>query len=103
MSATLQLPKAQIAKIIRLGRFFGRPLRPLRKVGLALMKNGIKPLTKIFKIQLELAGATSAGDTEIPKKCSRFKNYSIGNFKQKSTMKIVKSFEGSSLLIKMCY
>ena len=48
--------------------FFGRLLGPLRKTGLPLIKNVIKPLVKSVLIPLGLTAAASAADAGIHKK-----------------------------------
>ena len=42
----IKLPKTQLSKMIQSGGFFDRLLGPLRKTGLPLIKNVIKPLAK---------------------------------------------------------
>ena len=50
------------------GGFLGRLLGPSLKIGLPLVKNIIKPLTKSILISLRLTAAVSAADTGIQKK-----------------------------------
>ena len=50
------------------GRFLGRLLGPLLKIGLPLMKNVIKPLAKNLLIPLGLTAAASAADAGTHKK-----------------------------------
>ena len=57
MSTDLKLSKAHISKIIQSGGFLGRLRGALLKTGLALIKNVIKPLTKIFLTPLTLTAA----------------------------------------------
>ena len=68
MSADLKLSKLQINKIIQSEGFLSRPLRPLLKTGLSLIKNVMKPLAKSVLILLELTAAASAADAGIHKK-----------------------------------
>ena len=63
--ANIKLSKTQLHKIWQSGGFLGRPLWPLLKTGLPLMKNVLKPLAKIVLIPLGLTGAASATDTAI--------------------------------------
>ena len=60
--------KTQLSKMIQLGGFLGRLLRPLLKTGLPLIKNVIKPLSKSVLIPLGLTAAASAADPGIHKK-----------------------------------
>ena len=55
--ANIKLSKTQLHKIWQSGGFLGRPLWPLLKTGL--------PLMKIVLIPLGLTGAASATDTAI--------------------------------------
>ena len=57
MVTDLKLSKAHISKIIQSGGFLGRLRGPLLKTGLALIKNVIKPLTKIVLTPLTLTAA----------------------------------------------
>ena len=52
--------------MIHTGGFLGRPLGPLLKTGLQLIKNVLKPLSKIVLISLGLTEA-AATDTGIHK------------------------------------
>ena len=54
--------------MIQSGRFLGRLLGPLLKMGLPLIKNVIEPLAKSVLIPLGLTAATSAADAGIHKK-----------------------------------
>ena len=47
-SADIKLSKTQLSKMIQSRGFFGRLLGPLRKTGLPLIKNVIKPIAKSF-------------------------------------------------------
>ena len=60
MSSDIKLSKAQISKIIQFGGFLGKPLGPLLKTGLSLLKSVIKPLGL-----LGLTTASSAIDAEV--------------------------------------
>ena len=53
--------------MIQSGGFLGRPLGPLLKTGLPLMKNEIKPLAKSVLIPLGLSASASAADAGIHK------------------------------------
>ena len=54
--------KSEVLKIIQSGGFLGRLLRPLKKVGLLLMKNVPTPLAKSVLVPLGLTRAASAAD-----------------------------------------
>ena len=62
------MSKTQLSKMIRLGGFLSRPLNPLLKTGLLLMKSVIQPLARIVLIPLGLTAAASAADAEYIKK-----------------------------------
>ena len=51
-SAKIKLSKTQLHKIEQSGGFLGRPLGPLLKTGLPLIKNILKPLAKSVLIPL---------------------------------------------------
>ena len=68
LSADIKLSKTQLSKIIQSGEFLGRLLGPLRKTGLPLIKNVIKPLAKSVLIPLGLTAASSAADVGMHKK-----------------------------------
>ena len=87
--------------------FLGRLLGPLLKTGWPLIKNVIKSLAKIVLIPLGLTAAASAADAGIRKKIlgSGHNNNTtatliISNNEIKGIIKIVKSLEDSSLLLK---
>ena len=91
--------------MIQLGGFLGRLLGPLLKTGLPLIKNVIKPLAKSVLIPLGLTAAASAADVGIHKKMlgSGHNNNTvliISNVEINDIIKIVKSLEDSSLLLK---
>ena len=67
-STGINLSKIQLSKTTESGRFLGRFLGPLLKIGLPLTKNVIKPLVKSALIPLGLTEATSAADQEYIKK-----------------------------------
>ena len=64
-STDIKLPKTQLSKMIKLGRFLGRLLGPLLKTGLPLMKSVIQLLAKIVLIPLGLTAAASTADAGI--------------------------------------
>ena len=103
LSADIKLLKAQLSKMIQSGVFLGRLLGPLRKTGLPLIKNVIKPLAKSVLIPLGLTAAASAADTGVHKKILGSENMTtlmISNDGIHDVIKIVKSLEYSGLLIK---
>ena len=110
LSAKIKLSKAQLHKIERSGEFLSSPLGPLLKTGLSLMKNVLKPLVKTVLIPLGIAAAASATDSTIRKKgvqiwCASFLlsfvyDLKISNEKMNDIMKLVKSLEEPSLLMK---
>ena len=59
-SPNIKLSKTQLSKIVQSVGFLGRILGPLIKIGLSLMVNVLKPLTKRVLIQLELTATASA-------------------------------------------
>ena len=67
-STDIKLSKILLSKMIQLGGFLGRVLRPLLKTGLPLIKSVIQPLSKIVLIPLGLTAAASAADAGIHKK-----------------------------------
>ena len=64
----LILSDLQIFKIGQTGGFLGRPLEPLLKTGLPLMKTLLKTLAKSVLILLGLTAAVSATYAAIQKK-----------------------------------
>ena len=98
--------------MIRLGGFLRRLLGPLLKIGLQLIKNLIKPLTKLVLIPLELTTTASAAGAGIHKKILGSGSYDpraggsgktaliISNDEMEEITKIVKSLEDSDLLLK---
>ena len=101
LSADIKLSKTQLCKMIQSG-FIGRLLGPLLKTGLPLIKNVVKPLAKSVLILLGLTAAAAAADVGIHKKILRSGNTMliISNDEIHDIIKIVKSLEDSSLLLK---
>ena len=88
-------------KIGQSGWFLGRLLRPLLKTGLPFIGNVLKPLTKSVLILWGLTAAATATDAAIHKKMfGSGVTLIISNEEINEIMKIVKSLERSSLLIK---
>ena len=77
-------------------------LPPLTRIGLPLMQNVLTPLAKSILLKLELTTTASATDAAIHKKTygSGMTTLIISNTEMDIIMKIVKSFEESSLLVK---
>lgn len=103
-SANEKWSKAEVLKIIQSGGFLGRLLRPLKKVGLPLMKNVPAPLAKSVLVPLGLTGAASAADAR--KKTSgtygwRTTTLILSNEEMKEIMEKDKSLEDPGLLIKV--
>ena len=98
----MKLSKTQLSKMIQSGGFLGRWLGPLLKTGLPLIKNVIKLLAKSVLIPLGLTAAASAADAGVHKKMLRSGNTTliIPNNEVEDIIKIVKSLETSSLLLK---
>ena len=82
--------------------FLGRLLGPILKTGLALLENALKPLAKSVLIPLGLKAAAAVKDEAIHKKMfgSCTTTLIISNEEMNDIMKIIKSLEESSLLIK---
>ena len=89
-------------KIGQSGGFLGRILGPLLKTGLLLTKSVLKPSAKSVLIPLELTVAASTADTAIHKKMfgSGKITLTTANEKMNDVMKVVKSLQESSFLIK---
>ena len=68
LSTDIKFSKAQLSKMIQSGGFLGKPLGPLLRTGLPLMKSVIKPLAKSVLIPFGLTAAASAADAGIHKK-----------------------------------
>ena len=89
--------------MIQSREFLGRLLDPLLKTRLPLIKNVIKPLDKSVLIPLGLNTAASAADAGIHKKILGSWNATtliMSNNEVDDIIKIVKSLEDSSLLLK---
>ena len=111
-SIDIKLSKTQLSKMIQSGGFLGKLLGPLLKTGLPLMKSVIKPLAKSVLIPLGLTAAASAADAGIHKKilgsgrpvdlAPPHNNtiLTISNDEMDDILKIVKSLQGSGLLLK---
>ena len=103
-STDIKLSKTQLSIMILSGGFLGKLLGPLLKTGLPLMKSVIKPLAKSVLIPLGLTAAASAADAGIHKKIlgSGHNNITliISNDEMDDILKIVKSLEGSGVLLK---
>ena len=101
-STDIKLTKTQLSKMMQLGGFLGRLLGPLLKTGLPLMKSVIQPLAKNVLIPLGSTAAASAADAGIHKKIlgsGHNTTIIISNDEMKDILKIVKSLEGSGLLL----
>ena len=91
--------------MIQSGGFPGRLLGTLRKTGLPLIKNVIKPLANSVSIPLGLTAAADAADAGIHKKilgsghCNNT-TLIISNDEMEDIIKIVKSLKDSGLLLK---
>ena len=109
-SVNVKLSKNQISKIILPERFLGRPLEPLMKVGLLLMKNVLGQLAKSILITIRLTTPLSALDTGVHNNIlgsgtsgpsgSGTTTLIISNKEMEDIMKIGKSSKDSGLLIK---
>ena len=102
LSTDIKLLKTQLSKTIQSGRFLGKPLGPLLKTGLRLMKSVIKPLAKSVLIPLGLTAVASAADAGIHKKILGSGNSTtliISNDEMDDILKIVKSLEDSGVLL----
>ena len=64
-STDTTLSKTQLSKMIQSGEFLGKPLGPLLRTGLLLMKSVIQPLAKSVLIPLGLTALASAADAGI--------------------------------------
>ena len=97
-------------KIGQSGRFLGRLSRSLLKIGLPLIKNVFEPLAKSVLMPLELTAVASAADIAFHKKVfgsgtrpldlAKQTRLIMSNEEMNDIMKIVKSLEESTLLIK---
>ena len=103
LSAKIKLSKTELSRMIQSGGFLGRLLGPLLKTGLPLIENVIKPEATSVLIPLGLPAAASAADAGIPKKVLGPWNTTtliISNDEMEDIIKLVKSLEDSSLLLK---
>ena len=95
ISADIKFSKAQLTKMQKGG--FLKFLMPLLKSGLPLLKSVVKPL-----VMLDLTAAASATDAAINKKILGSGNHAtliISNDDMQYLLKIVKSLEGSGMLL----
>ena len=101
-SANIGSAKFQLSKMVKLGGFLGRLLRSLLKPGLPLMNNVLRPLAITVLIPLGLTVAASVADAAIQKTTFRsgMNTQIVSNEEMDDIIKIVKSLEKSSLLIK---
>ena len=99
--ANIKLLKTQLNKIGQSGGFLGKPLGPLLKTGLPLMKNVLKPLAKSVLIPSGLTAAASATDAAIHKFFFRLGTATLitSNEEMNNIMKMIKSLEESGLLM----
>ena len=101
-SANIKLSKTQLHKIKQSEGFLGSLLGPLLKTGLPVIGNVLKPFAKSILIPLRLTAAAAATDPAIHRKMfgSGTTTLIISNEEINDIMKIIKSLEESSLLIK---
>ena len=101
-SANLTLSKTHLHEIGQSGTFVGRLLRPLLKTGLPLIGSVLKPLGKSILRPIGLTVPASETDAAIHKKMfgSGVTTLIIPNEEMNDIIKIIKSLEESSLLIK---
>ena len=98
---TKKSSKIELPKIGQSGRFLDRLLGTLLKTGWSLIGNLLTSSTKSVLIQLGLTAAASATDAAIHKKIfGSGVTTIISNEEMNYIMKIIKSLEESSLLIK---
>ena len=92
----------QLHKIRKSGGFLCRPLKPLLKTGLPLIRYIPKPLAKSVLIPLGLTAAASATDAAIHTKKFGYGTTTLLLSKEERNdiMKIIKSLKESELLIK---
>ena len=105
LSTDIKLSKTQLSKMIQSGGFFGKPLGPLLRTGLPLIKSVIKPLAKSVLVPLGLTAASAAADAGIHKKILGSGNNNnivliISSDEMDDIFKIVKSLEDSGVLLK---
>ena len=102
MATDIKLSTTQLSNMTQSG-WFAWLLGSLLKTGLPFIKNVIKPLGKSVLIPLGLTVAASAADAGIHKKILGSGNMTtliISNNEIEDIIKIVKSLEDSSLLLK---
>ena len=102
-SVDIKFSKAQLSKMIQSGGFLSKLLGPLLKTGTPMMKSVVTPLAKSVLIPLGLTAAASAADAGIHKKILGLGNNTtliLSNKDMDDLIKIVKSLEGSGLLLK---
>ena len=109
-TTNIKLSKTQISKIIQSGTFLDKFLGQLMKVDLKLMKNVIKRSAKSVFIPLGLTDTASTVDAGIhktiivPGRLSELerqtKKLIISDEEMNDILKIIESFEESSLLMK---
>ena len=100
-STNIKLSKTQLSKMVQLGGLLGRPLGPLLKIRLTLIKIVIMPLAKSVLIPLGLTAAASVADTGIHKKIlgsGKSTTLIISNDETEDIFEIVESLEDSGLL-----
>ena len=101
-SASIKFSKTQLYKIGQSAGFLCRLLGPLLKIGLPLMKSGLKPLVKNALTPFGLTAAASATDEANQKKIYWWDMATLIMFNEEMNdfIKIVKSLNKSDLLIK---
>ena len=101
-SVDIKFSKTQLSKMIQSEGCLDKLLGPLLKTVLPLIKNIITPLAKSVLIPLRLTAAASVADAWIHKKILEWGNTTliILNKYMEDLIKIVKSLEGSGLLLK---
>ena len=105
--ASMKLSKTHLHKIGQSGRFLGRLLGPLLKIGLPLIGNVLKPLAENVLTLLGLTAAASATDAAIHKKrfasgtrpldLAKQTTLIISNEEINDIMRIIKSLEKPGL------
>ena len=92
-----------VSKMVQSGRFLGKHLGPLLKIGLPLIKHVIKQLAKSVLIPSGLTAAASAADAWIHKKILGSGNNTtliISNDEMRDIIEIAKSQRRFWLIIK---
>ena len=101
-STDIKLSKTELSKMIQSGEFLGKLLGPFLRTGLTLMKSVIQSLGKSVLVPLGLTAAASPADAGIHIKIlgsGHNTTLITSNDEIKDTLKIVKSLEGSELLL----